>query len=309
LDTILGLLFVFLWASASTAAKYGFQTQPPLTVLSIRFAIAAAMMLMWSYGIRRNTAKPHGKQWLQLTIIGLTNSTLFLGAAWLALRDVSVGLYSLFLATMPFLVAVLSSFWLSRRVTRNEWLGIAIAAAGLVVVAAPSLAASTATWQGLSLLVIAMLNQAIGSVYLKRVALPLPSTVINTWQLILGLIFLLPFAVALNGDATLQATPQLVGGLAWSILMVSVIANALLFTMQKRDPLWASTWLLLAPVFSYLQAALVLGEPIRAFDAAGSALVVAGLIISGTIDLRRVMAARAARAPVAPAQRPLPPPR
>jgi len=116
--------------------------------------------------------------------------------------------------------------------------------------------------------------------------------------LILGLIFLLPFAVALNGDAVLQATPQLVGGLGWSILMVSVIANALLFTMQKRDPLWASTWLLLALVFSYLQAALMLGEPIGAFDVIGSALVVAGLIVSGTIDLRRVA--------VAPAQRPPP---
>lgn len=298
MDTILGLLFVFLWASASTAAKYGFQAQPPLTVLSIRFAIAGALMLAWSYGIRRNTAVLRGRQWPQLAIVGLTNSTLFLGAAWLALREVSVGLYSLFLATMPFLVAILSSFWLSRQTTRNEWLGIAIAAAGLVVVAAPSLAASTATCQGLSLLVIAMLNQAIGSVYLKRAALPLPSTVINTWQLILGLIFLLPFAVALNGDAVLQATPQLVGGLGWSILMVSVIANALLFTMQKRDPLWASTWLLLALVFSYLQAALVLGEPIGAFDVIGSALVVAGLIVSGTIDLRRVA--------VAPAQRPPP---
>ncbi len=292
MDTLLGLLFVFLWASASTAAKYGFQGQPPLTVLSVRFAIAAAMMLIWSYGIRRNSALPRGRQWWQLAIIGLTNSTLFLGAAWLSLREVSVGLYSLFLATMPFLVAILSSLWLSRRVTRNEWLGIAVAAVGLTVVVAPSLATSTATWQGLALLVIAMLNQAIGSVYLKRAGLLLPSTIINTWQLVLGLIFLLPVAVPLNAGATLQITPQLVGGLVWSIVMVSVIANALLFTLQKRDPLRASTWLLLAPVFSYLQAALVLGEPIRAFDVVGAVLVVAGLILSGTINVRRAVAAR-----------------
>jgi drug/metabolite transporter (DMT)-like permease len=66
--------------------------------------------------------------------------------------------------------------------------------------------------------------------------------------------------------------------------MVSVVANALLFTMQKRDPLWASTWLLLAPVFSYLQAALVLGEPIGWTDLIGSALVVAGLVISGATE-------------------------
>ncbi|MFN4293085.1 MAG: DMT family transporter [Thermoflexales bacterium] len=287
MDNLLGLLFVFLWASASTAAKYGFQSQPPLTVLSARFVIAAAMLLTWSYGIRRNGALPSGKQWVQLAIVGLTNSTLFLGAAWLSLREVSVGLYSLFLATMPFLVAVLSRIWLGRRVTRNEWLGIAVAAAGLVIVAAPSLAASAATWQGLGLIAIAMVSQAAGSVYLKRTALTLPSAIINAWQLVFGLIFLLPFAVALNGDAVLQVTPELVAGLAWSILMVSAIANALMFTLQKRDPLRASVWLLLAPVFSYLQAALVLGEPIRAFDVGGAALVVAGLVISGAIDVRR----------------------
>ncbi|MCS7055222.1 MAG: DMT family transporter [Thermoflexales bacterium] len=286
MDNLLGLLFVFLWASASTAAKYGFQSQPPLTVLSLRFAIAAAMMLVWSYGIRRNTALPRGHQWGQLAIVGLTNSTLFLGAAWLSLREVTVGLYSLFLATMPFLVAVLSLVWLGRRVTAQEWLGIAVAAVGLIIVAAPSLANSAATWRGLALLVVAMLSQAIGSVYLKWTALTLPSGVINTWQLVLGLIFLLPFAAALNGDAVLQVTPQLVGGLAWSVLMVSVIANALMFTLQKRDPLRASVWLLLAPVFSYLQAALVLGEPIRPFDVVGAALVMAGLAISGAMTVR-----------------------
>lgn len=291
MDNLLGFLFAFLWASASTAAKYGFQSQPPLTVLSVRFAIAAAIMLAWSYGVRRDGALPRGRQWPQLAIVGLTNSTLFLGAAWLSLRELSVGLYSLFLATMPFLVAVLSRVWLGRRVTRAEWLGIAIAAAGLALVAAPSLADSAATWRGLILVVIAMLSQAVGSVYLKRAALTLPSPIINTWQLALGLIFLLPFAAALNGDAVLRVTPELLGGLAWSILMVSVVANALMFTLQKRDPLRASVWLLLAPVFSYLQAALVLGEPIRPFDVAGAALVVAGLIISGAAGVGRILRA------------------
>jgi drug/metabolite transporter (DMT)-like permease len=285
LDTLLGLLFVFLWASASTAAKVGFAGQPPLTVLSLRFAIAGAMMLVWTYGIRRNNPLPHGRQWGQLAIIGLTNSTLFLGAAWLALRQVSVGMYSLFLATVPFLVAILSSVWLKRPVTRNEWLGILVAAGGLAVVAVPSLQNSAATLPGLALLAVAMLAQAVGSVYLKRVNLALSSTIINTWQMLLGLIFLLPVAVALNNGVALVITPNLVAGLTWSIVMVSVVANVLLFNLQKRDPLRASTWLLLAPIFSYLQAALVLGEPIRLFDVAGAALVVAGLVVSGTINL------------------------
>jgi len=283
-DVLLGLIFSFLWASASTAAKYSFQGQPPLTILSVRFAVAGALMMAWHYGLRRDGALPRGRQWGQLAIVGLTNSTLFLGAAWLGLREVPVGLYSLFLATMPFQVAILSRVWLGRQVTRREWLGIAVAAIGLAIVAAPSLARSTATLSGLLLVIIAMVSQAVGAVYLKRAALDLPSGMINAWQLVLGLGFLLPFAAALDGGAGLRPTPQMISGLAWSIVMVSVVANALLFTMQKRDPLWASTWLLLAPVFSYLQAALVLGEPIGWTDLIGSALVVAGLVISGATE-------------------------
>jgi len=281
MDVLLGLVFSFLWASASTAAKYSFQGQPPLTILSVRFAVAGALMLAWHYGLRRDGALPRGLQWGQLAIVGLTNSTLFLGAAWLGLREVPVGLYSLFLATMPFQVALLSQVWLGRQVARREWLGIAVAAGGLALVAAPSLARSTATLLGLVLVIIAMVSQAVGAVYLKRAALELPSGMINAWQLVLGLGFLLPFAAALDGGAGLRPTPEMISGLAWSIIMVSVVANALLFTMQKRDPFWASTWLLLAPVFSYLQAALVLGEPIGLPDLIGSALVVAGLVISG----------------------------
>jgi drug/metabolite transporter (DMT)-like permease len=284
MDVLLGLIFSFLWASASTAAKYSFQGQPPLTILSVRFAVAGALMMAWHYGLRRDGALPRGRQWGQVAIVGLTNSTLFLGAAWLGLREVPVGLYSLFLATMPFQVAILSRVWLGRQVTRREWLGIAVAAIGLAIVAAPSLARSTATLSGLLLVIIAMVSQAVGAVYLKRAALELPSGMINAWQLLIGLGFLLPFAAALDGGAGLRPTPQMISGLAWSIVMVSVVANALLFTMQKRDPLWASTWLLLAPVFSYLQAALVLGEPIGWTDLIGSALVVAGLVISGATE-------------------------
>jgi len=284
MDILLGLIFSFLWASASTAAKYSFQGQPPLTILSVRFAVAGALMMAWHYGLRRDGALPRGRQWGQVAIVGLTNSTLFLGAAWLGLREVPVGLYSLFLATMPFQVAILSRVWLGRQVTRREWLGIAVAAIGLAIVAAPSLARSTATLSGLLLVIIAMVSQAVGAVYLKRAALELPSGMINAWQLLIGLGFLLPFAAALDGGAGLRPTPQMISGLAWSIVMVSVVANALLFTMQKRDPLWASTWLLLAPVFSYLQAALVLGEPIGWTDLIGSALVVAGLVISGATE-------------------------
>jgi drug/metabolite transporter (DMT)-like permease len=52
-------------------------------------------------------------------------------------------------------------------------------------------------------------------------------------------------------------------------------------------------WLFLNPVSGYALAALVLGETIRPTDVMGLALVMAGLVISGVIDVRRLFDKRA----------------
>ncbi|PJF47338.1 MAG: hypothetical protein D6709_12670 [Chloroflexi bacterium] len=79
--------------------------------------------------------------------------------------------------------------------------------------------------------------------------------------------------------------------------MVSVIANALMFTLQERDPLRASVWLLVAPVFSPSASSPGPGEPIRAFDVGGAALVVGGLVIASVVDVRRTLTIQRASPP------------
>ncbi len=282
MDTLLGLLFVFLWSSASTATKLATAQAAPLTVLCARFAIAAPAILASAHLLRRQRL-PIGAEWRHLAVIGIANSTLFLGASWLGLRETPVGLYSLFIASNPFLVAVMSSVWLGRQVTRAEWVGISLAALGIAVVAVPLIDQRSASPGGVALLVVAMLSYSAGSVYLKRCTLALPPTTMNGWQMLLGLLPLLPLAGALDGGQGVPFTPVVVGSLLWLIVMVSFLANALLFRLQQRDPLRASAWLLLSPIISYAQAAIVLGEPVRWTDALGAGMVIAGLALAGIL--------------------------
>lgn len=288
MDIALGLLFAILWSSASIAGKIGLHDAPPLTVLDARFFIAGALLLSYNYVLLRQTPRPKGRQWLHLLVLALTNSTIYLGLAWLALREVSAGIFNLFVASNPFIVALLSSLWLKRSVSRKEWLGMIVSALGLLTATLPSLGTSQASAHGILLTVVSVTTYAFGSVYFKWARLKLPNLVINSWQISFGAFLLLPFAILLNGPTLPQITSNLVGALAWSVLAVSIAAVLIWFYLLKKDPLRASMWMFLTPVFGYLQAALILGEPIHVFDVIGTALVMLGLALSGTIDVRQL---------------------
>jgi drug/metabolite transporter (DMT)-like permease len=295
MDTAVGFAFVILWASASIAAKFGFKDAAPLTVLDLRFALAAVIILTYLHVVRRRALPARG-DWRHLVVLGFTNSTGYLGLAWLALQHVSVGLFGLFIATNPFLVALLSRAWLGRVVTSREWTGMAISAAGLGLATSRSLHSSHTTTAGVLMTVGSMLIYSFGMVYLKRCGITLAGTVLNGWQIGLGALFLLPFALAMNGHHHLHVSWRLAGALAWSVFAVSLLANAIWFHLLRKDPVRNSTWLFLTPVFGYVEAAIVLGEKIKPTDLIGMALVLAGLTVAGTLDLGNLRRRRPAEA-------------
>ncbi len=293
MDILLGLIFVILWSSASIAAKIGIRDAAPLTMLDLRFFLAGAALLTYAYAFRRDTPMPQRGDWKHVTVLALTNSTGYLGLSWLAFTQVPAGLFGLFIAMNPLIVAVLSWLWLKRPITRNEVIGIVLGTAGLIVAAAPRVQGKEATPAGIAMVVAAMVIYSFGSVYFKWSKLQIGGLALNTWQVMIGAVTLLPFALFANRTQPIHATPSFIAALAWSVIAVSIVANLLWFWLLKRDALRASMWLFLNPVSGYALAALILGEAIRLTDVIGLLLVMAGLIVSGVIDMRRAFVKRA----------------
>ena len=283
MDTLLGLLFVLLWSSAATAAKVGIRDAEPLTLLDARFFLAGGILLTYLHGIKRDSPLPQGRQWLHLAVLAIANSTGYLGLSWYSFKLVPAGLFGLFIATNPLIVALLSWLWLKREIKREEWLGIGIAAAGLAIAALPRLQGKQATALGIGLVLCAMLIYSFGSVYYKWSQIKLTGLTLNAWQVFIGALLLAPFAWFFNGDHVPRLTPQLITALTWSVIPVSIIANLLWFQLLKKDALRANMWLFLNPISGYVIAWLVLGEAMQVTDLAGLVLVMAGLLVSGTI--------------------------
>lgn len=286
-QVIPGVLFAALWASASVATKFGIQAADPLVLANTRFLVAGSLMLLYAYVLRRQNRMPQGKEWKQLLIFSLLNTTIYLGAFVLALKEVSAGIGSLSTATNPLFIMVLSALWLKRPLRWFEILGVILGLCGVVLATYPLLQSSYATLKGLVILLIGMISVSTATVYYAGIQWRLPNIVINGWQVFLGGLCLLPFTLITTHLRATHWNNQFFAAVSWLILPVSIIALQLWFYLVRIDAVQASIWIFLCPIFGFIYAAVLLHEPITWYTYAGTALVLTGLYLAQRAKLKK----------------------
>jgi probable blue pigment (indigoidine) exporter len=130
-NILIGIFFAALWASASVATKIGIRSADPLILANVRFLLAGTLMLGFAYLIiPTKSPLPRGHEWGKLFIFSLFNTTLYLSAFVISMREVSAGIGSLSTAIGPLFVIILSAVWLQRRLKWFEAIGVALGLAG-----------------------------------------------------------------------------------------------------------------------------------------------------------------------------------
>jgi len=287
-----GLLFSILWASAAVATKIGVQVAEPFILASVRLLIAGILMLVYAYFLTPGKhAFPQGGQWRYLIIFALLNTTIFLGAFVLAMQQVSAGIGSLSTATNPLLITLLAAMWLRRSLRWYEIVGILIGITGVILATYPLLQNSYATIPGLIILMVGMVSVSAATVYYARVNWNLAPIVVNGWQVFLGGLLLSPVTLLATDFSATQWNNQFWGSVLWLIGPVSILALQLWFYLVRQDPVRASLWLFLCPIFGFIFSWALLGEPITGYTYAGTAMVIAGLILAQRDKFRRKLRA------------------
>lgn len=274
-----GVLFAILWASASAATKIALKRAQPFVIAVSRFFIAAAIMLLVSHVILKKRL-PQQQEWKQIAIYGLLNISIYLGLYVIAMVHVSAGLGTLSVGTNPVFISIIAAVWMRQPVKRTTIISLLLCAAGIITAAYPLLKNSHATPGGLLLLLISMISYSAGAVYFSNNKWnDLNILVINGWQTLIGGIFLLPFLfIFYNADKNIYDASS-IGGTLWLAIPVSIGAVLLWLYLLKDNPVKASFWLFLCPVFGFLIAAVMLKEPLSFYTLTGVILVIAGLYI------------------------------
>ncbi|MGF1609592.1 MAG: DMT family transporter, partial [Kiloniellales bacterium] len=149
-------LFVVLWSTGFIGAKLGLPYAEPLTFLTLRFAAAGLLLLAVTLVAR--AAWP--KSWtetLHIAVAGLLLHGVYLGCVYAAIyHGVEAGVSALIVCLQPLLVAAAAGPLLGERVSRLQWLGLALGIAGVVLVVWRKLALGLGTPLGVGLCVIGL---------------------------------------------------------------------------------------------------------------------------------------------------------
>ena len=275
-----GFLFAMLWASASTATKIGLAVAQPLVIAVVRFGVASAIMLFLSHAVSRHRL-PSGKEWMQLTVYGLLNITIYLGCYVIAMQTVTAGIGALAVATNPVFISFLSVFFLHKKLTTSILLALIICTAGVVCAAWPLFSAAVVTTQGLLILLFSMLSYSVGAIYFSAKEWSgLHLFTINGWQTLIGGVLLLPVALCFYKGEANHFDKTFWTSVLWLAIPVSIVAVQLWLWLLQTNAIKAGLWLFLCPLFGFVFAAWLTKDRISLYTFIGVALVIAGLLIS-----------------------------
>lgn len=275
-----GVLFAFLWASASTATKIALDAAQPLVIAQVRFAVAGIIMFIFAH-VLRSQRLPRGVEWKQIIIYGLLNITIYLGCYVVAMQHVTAGVGTLAVATNPLFISFISVFFLKKKLKFKIIVALLFGTLGVVIASWPLLEAASVTLSGLLLILFSMLSYSAGAIYFSSKDWnDLSIVTINAWQTTIGGILLLPFTVATYKSNANHFDLKFWGGTLWLAIFVSIFAILLWLWLLKRNAIKAGLWLFLCPVFGFAMAAIILNDVISFYTIIGVALVLFGLFIS-----------------------------
>jgi drug/metabolite transporter (DMT)-like permease len=267
----LGPLFGYGWVTTKIALAYS-----QLFLFTAIRATLTAFCLFLVMALMRRPLRP--PPLVYTAVIGLLHTTGFLGLAMLALHSGGAGKVAVLTYTMSFWLVLLAWPFLGERVRGAQWLAVAFAFAGLVLVVAPWQISGVAS----SLLAVASgLAWAASAVVVKLMQRrhhvdPLSLT---AWQIAVGSVPLVVIAVVTYGGGP-EWTASFAWSLAYTVLLAGGVAQVLwLYTLRAFSADVAGLGALAAPVFGVLAAWLQLGERPSGVEAVGMALIIGGLAV------------------------------
>ena len=266
------------WGLTFPLGKRVLEAMPPFTYLTLRFAMAAAVLLAWQRGRLRAAARI----WTPGALAGIV---LFAGYAFqtVGLRVTTASKAGFITGLSVALVPLLAALWLRRRPQPGVVVGIVAATAGLALL---SLVEPGGPNPGDVLVLACAVCFALQIVMIDRLAAGAPAPVLATVQV-------LP-VVALSAAAALLERPlaalavagvavyALVGFMALTGTVAALVVQG--WAQRFTSPAHAGLMFAFEPVAAAGTAAVLLGEALAARQAWGAGLILAGIVIA---EMRR----------------------
>jgi O-acetylserine/cysteine efflux transporter len=281
-DGLRALAVVLIWGLNFVVMKLGLQSLSPWLLGALRFA-AAALPFVWF-------VRPPPLPWRFIAGYGLAQGLGQFGFLFLGLKlGMTAGMASVVMQTQAFVTLLLALPLLGERALPRQWLGVGVALAGLVLIAAAhGEGPGQMTLAGFVLTLSAAFMWAVSNLVARRASQiatyePFPFVV---WSSVFPIV---PFAlIALWADGPARVAQQLQGmdAAAWfAVFYLALGATLLAYSLwtrllQRHAAARVAPFSLLVPVVGLWAAWAAFGEVPGVLQWVGAGAVLLGLVVN-----------------------------
>ena len=263
----------FIWGYNWVVMKVALVYAPPMTFTALRSLLSAAVLFAVLLVLRRPLRPVRG--W-SLVLLGLLQTTGFVGFTALALETGAAGKSAVLAYTMPFWTLLMTGPLLGEWMPRSQWPAVALAVLGLVGILSPwneslggaaSLFSLGAAWVWAISNIVAKRMQLHGGELLN----------VTAWQTLYGGVCIGVLALFADSEPV-RFTVGFSMALAFNVFFATALAWLLwLYALNKMSAAASGLAVLGVPVVAIAAAWLQLGERPTPGESAGMLLIVVAL--------------------------------
>lgn len=290
---ILAAIANLIWGTSFLASKATLRFWGPFTASALRFTLAILAMVIIFPLLKRSISIPRTRGAItRILLVGLTGFGFLYPLQLQGLREIPSSLSASIMLTSPLFVLLMATGMLKESLSKYKMIAIAMGIAGGVLLINP-MNTDMSTWgadafthliKGSLLTLLASASLAASVIATRASSKDLDTYSLTFWSMVIGLLFLLPFAVfettPVRGDGSLT-----VGVLA--LLYLALICSVLAFLIWNRAIQLAPPQNLASPMHIKTPVAVLLGvgianEPFTFAVVSGTILVSLAVWISQT---------------------------
>lgn len=297
---ILPPLLYFFWSLAFPIGKKLLEVSPPIFLTGARMILGAAFLLgFMAFFQKKMFKKISSKGWLAIFLLGFLSIFLSNILEFWSLKNLSSAKTCFLFSLSPFLTAILSYFHFKEKMTFKKWLGIGVGMLGFIPVLMTSTGdeASFSSFFALSLPELSMFAAVFFAVYgwiILRILVKdedIAPPLANGISMLLGggLSILASFFIDSWSPVPISGTAY--GSFAGILVFLTILSNIICYNLygyllRRYTATILSFFGLLSPIFTSIHGYFILGEPISPTIFFSTAIVLCGLKLVYSEELK-----------------------
>jgi drug/metabolite transporter (DMT)-like permease len=264
------------WGWAWVGIRAAVRHYEPGTMALGRHLIAALALL--PFWLARGARLPTPLEWPRVVAMGLLGFTVYNLLINAGGRSIPAGTSSFIAASIPVMLTVGGRIFFGERLRPAGWIGVAVALAGVAVIAFGSGGGLRFSRGALLVLAGAVCTAAGGLVSKELLARHAPLE-IATWSMWIGTLGLLPAGWGLPEAVRTAPWPATANMIALGLVSGALCQTMWTFAISRMPISRAANWRFLIPAVSVVLGWLILGELPAPAAFAGGIVTLCGVVI------------------------------